>query len=226
MYFHEVFRNWPTSADGTKIVQRIPVDAVTMLRHDMAGTFRRIYGMEVKPFHLRLVGYSAERFLKELRVLGFEKFIILDRRNRLRKVVSSVIGHQFATYRIPKGSKPEVRQAYVDVSNVQIDFASKPLVALLEEFDRDMNELEGLLENDPVLKLIYEEDVERDPRVAYQKICDFLEIPASDAQVQLGRMNPYPLRRLIINYPDVEEALRGTQYEWMLTDGDSPEPAP
>lgn len=70
-----------------------------------------------------------------------------------------------------------------------------------------------------VLRLTYEEDVERDPRVGYRRICSFLEIKPHDVPVRLGRTNPFTLGELIENFDEVRQALDGSQYGWMLEEG-------
>jgi hypothetical protein len=69
------------------------------------------------------------------------------------------------------------------------------------------------------LTLTYEDDIESDPMIGYRKMCDFLNIVPEPMTVRFKKRNPFPLERIILNFEDVEAALRGSRFEWMLEAG-------
>jgi hypothetical protein len=179
-----------------------------------------VFGFEVKPFHYHLMGLSADQFVSRLGQLGFTHYIILDRNNRLRKIVSSVIASQSDNkYHIHKAEQSKRSRFYLDVNSVRIDYDDKSLLCFLEGYDRQFAEVSKCLANKPLLRLSYEEHIQDSPDKAFSLVCDFLGMPvASKVTNKLIRTNPYPLSELITNYDEVAGYLAGTTYEWMLQD--------
>ena len=83
-----------------------------------------------------------------------------------------------------------------------------------EQFRR----LDELLANRNVLRLTYEDDIAPDPRIGYRRTCEFFGIQYEPAEVRLGKSNPFPLAEILVNYSEVERALRDTPFAWMLRD--------
>ena len=215
--YSPIFLRWQRRNGGVETVGEMPADGIDILRRNMRLALHRFYGFEVKPFHFRLIGYSPESFVHHLEALGFSHFILLDRKNRLRKIVSSVIAHQEgAKYHIRRSAKARKTGAYLNVEEVRIDFEAKPLLQYLVDYDHQVETLNTLLQGKKLLKLTYEEDVREDPRKAYSRICEFLDLQPTNASVALSRTNPFPVREMIENVEEVEAVLRGTSYEWML----------
>ena len=66
------------------------------------------------------------------------------------------------------------------------------------------------------LHLVYEDDIEQSPKVAYEKVCAFLGVEVFEVEYRLQRLNPKPLSQIIENFDEVREHLSGTRYEEML----------
>ena len=214
-----IFLRWQRRNAGVETVGEMPADAIDILQRNMRLALHRCYGFEVKPFHFRLIGYSPESFLGHLDDLGFSHFVLLDRRNRLRKIISSIIAHQGgAKYHIRRGTRAKKARVHINVDEVRIDFEAKPLLQYLVDYDDQVQTLDALLEERKLLKLTYEEDVRENPRTAYLRICGFLGLQPENTAVTLSRTNPFPLGEMIENIDEVEAVLRGTPYEWMLND--------
>ncbi len=218
-FYVPIFRDWERRNGGKEIAGDMPADAIVLLKEHMRKALHRYYGFEIKPFHLRLIGYHMDSFINHLEEMEFSHYIILDRRNRLKKIISSVIAHQDRLrYHQNKEARPRLKQVNLDVDRVGIDYECKPLLSFLADYDDQVSSLEEKLEKKNLLNLVYEDDVQDDPRVGYRKICDFLSITAKEVQVDLSRTNPFPVRDMIQNYDEVEATLGGTKYEWMLNE--------
>ncbi len=217
--YASILREWQRNNAGIEAVGEMPQDAVDILRRNMKLALHRFYGFEIKPFHFGLIGYSPESFLQHVDSLGFSHFILLDRENRLRKIISSIIAHQNeGRYHIEAKTKARLTRVHINMHDVRIDFDAKPLVDYLSDYDRQIQMLEALLGGRRLLRLTYEQDVQADPRRAYSRICEFLGLHPENAPIRLSRTNPFPLRDMVENIEELREALCGTPYEWMLDD--------
>ena len=94
------------------------------------------------------------------------------------------------------------------------------MLEYLRSYGHNFGQLEELLKDYPnVLKLRYEEDILSQPLEAYRRACEFLGLKPHDVSVRYVKTTPFPTVDVIANYWEVEAALRGTEFEWMLQDG-------
>lgn len=218
-YYESFFREWRKENEGEEIVGKMPDDAVELLKRSMGNALHRYYGFEIKPFHLRLIEYSMESYFEKLQELGFSHYIILDRKNRLRKIVSSVLAHSDRTkYHQDSKTGAKLKQAHIDVNSVKIDYDDKPLLSFLSDYDSQLSSLNKMIGDKNSLNLTYEEDIQEDPLIGYRRICDFVGLRPKDISARISRTNPFPVRDMIENFEEVENVLKGTSYEWMLYD--------
>lgn len=214
-----VLRNWKTDGGDTPPGNKLPGDAVGMVRRDMERALHRYYGFEVKPFHFQHIGYSAETFIDQLEAMGFTHYILLDRNNKLRSITSNIVARQNGgKYHNKDGFPAKLTRISIDPDNLLVDMSRKPLIRHLEDYDREVQWFEELLQHKKSLRLRYEDDIEREPKHAYRRICEFLDLETTPASVKLSRVNPFPLSDIIENFADVRSSLSGTRYEWMLDD--------
>lgn len=178
--------------------------------------FRRYYGMEMKFFHLSHNGIPLDGFIEYLRQNRFKKFIVLQRNNFLRKVVSSLIGSRKGAYHAPSGSATRPDKIAVDVNCVRIDGDAKPLLQYFDDWSENFARLRGLLQTDSSLELTFEDDIEAAPTIAYRKCCDHLSIPPCEPVIKYSRTNPFPISDLVENFSALQRELSNTPYEWML----------
>jgi hypothetical protein len=197
-------------------VDPLPVDFTRLLRKKMIGAGEKIYGFEVKFFHLKLINVELTDYIESLHEFGFNHFIVLKRKNYLRKIVSSVIAHQKSQFHQSYHEKANLTRIKLDVDNIQIDFETKPLLAYLQNYHEKFCLLEQLLEGRNSLQLTYEDDIASDPLVSYKRVCDFLQVSYKDVLIRYGKTNPFELSEIIINFEEVERRLCGTSFEWML----------
>lgn len=216
--YEPIFSKWRRDNAGVEVVGEMPEDAIDILRRNSRLAIHHYFGFEMKPYHFRLIGYSPESYLQYFESLGPANYIILDRKNRLRKIISSIIAHQKDKYHIGGKTKSRLKPVTINLDNVEIDFDAKPLLAYLSDYDQQFNALESLLEGKRLLRLSYEQDIQEDPRIAYLRICEFLGLQPGNVSVNYSKTNPFPVRDMIENFEEVNEALYGTPYEWMLND--------
>lgn len=177
-----------------------------------------IFGFETKFYHIRLSGLTYDGYLKLLKELGFDRFVFLTRKNILRKIVSAVSGIQANRMHLQHGDKAARRSVHLDLDHVEIELQDRSLLQTIEQIDEEAKLVREKLDGHAVLDLTYEEDIQDDPKVAYEKACRFLQIENATPQVRFARTNPYPLRDMIENFEQVQSCLSGTSYSWMLED--------
>jgi hypothetical protein len=214
-----VFTEWQRTHDGKEVAGELPGDALEILRSNMKKAYHRFYGFEIKPFHHRLIGYSMEEYAENLESLGFSYFIHLDRKNRMRKIISSLIAHQDSSlYHQTQKSKAKLTKVYVNTERLEIDYDSKSLMEYLDDYDKQTVDIQELLKSRNLLSLNYEEHIQEDPTIGYKKICQFLGMKPKEVKITLRRTNPFKVRDMIDNLSEVESVLKGSPYEWMLND--------
>lgn len=191
-----------------------------LISNYMKNSGYHYFGFEIKPFNNRVLNYNMSNFIHDIENKGFNYFIILDRKNRLRKILSSIIAHQHLNkWHNIKEKQNKLIKLKVNLNRVEIDFDSKPLIKYLEDYDKQFNELNQLLDNKKnLLKLYYEDDIQIDPKLAYIKICTFLGVSPMKLDVPLKRTNPYQIESMVINFSELEVYLKNSPYEWMLYD--------
>jgi hypothetical protein len=197
-------------------VDPVPVDPARFLHTQMSRAARKIYGFEVKFFHLRFIGSNLPDYIAFLQKERFSHFIVLERKNYLRKVVSSVIAHQKLQYHLSSQERSVLTRVELEVDNIRIDQEAKPLLAYLQNYAENFCQLQKLLKHQNTLYLTYEADIAEDPWIGYQRICNFLHVPCQPVQVRYGKTNPFRLTEIITNFADVERHLENTPFKWML----------
>ncbi len=193
-------------------------DIRKFLQLSSAWSFTNFVGFETKFYHVRFHGFSLDGYVSMLKELGFEHFIVLRRRNYLRQVLSSQILKLSSISHISASKAPQLTRIQLNAEKLSRQREEKTLVEHFEWMDKDYDELEGLLSNQNILCLRYEDDIAENPVAAYDKICEYLSVEAEPVTVELGKGNPFALQDMIENFSEVEKTLSGTPYEWMLYD--------
>jgi hypothetical protein len=201
--------------------KRLPTKPENMLRSRRMRAFPNYSVVEAKFFecqHLSLLGLSISEFVDLIRSCGFRKFIILNRLNYLRKVVSSKIGSERNKWRYMVNEEiPTLITVCLDVENVSILGRTAPIIDLFKYMDEQYQMLRIALGEDDVLELTYEEDIFDDPIVAYTRVCHWLGFENLPVQVRHKKtQSEMELNKIVENWNSVIEALSGTQYAWMM----------
>lgn len=197
---------------------QLPGGPLGFLDHRIRMTPRRksMYGFEVKFYHLRLTGIGLAEYVDALAARGFDHAIVLRRRNNLRKVISSLVARQTKRYHLFGNAQAAKTLITVDVDRVGIDRDSKPLTAYLDDYEQRFAALDGLLAGWQRLDLEYETDILPGPHTAYERASRFLGMEPGTPAVRFARTTPFPMRAIVQNYAELEGALRGTRFAWML----------
>jgi LPS sulfotransferase NodH len=191
------------------------------LLHDKQGSKKAdVFGFEFKPYHIRIMGMDYEKLFSTLDSMNFTHYIVLDRTNRLRTIVSNLYAMQTNNkFHADEKEHPEKRTIRVNINKVRIDFEDKSVLQFLKDYDQQFIDCLAALGNRKTLQLTYENDIEHDPRKAYDKVCNFIDIASkTDIPINLKKTTPFPLNELIDNFAELKSHLSGTPYEWMLDD--------
>ena len=177
-----------------------------ILRSQMPRAGMRFYGIEVQLHQLIPFEIILPKYLQLLKRYGFTHFVVLNRRNYLRKALSSLIALSTGRYDQSIHEKSTCNRVYVNMDNIEIKYDKKPLFSFFDEWDHQYSILDGTLENHQnVLHLTYEDDIMADPYKGYRLFCEFLDLkPHDKVSVLDSRANPFTLQEMIINYDEVK----------------------
>jgi len=178
---------------------------------------KKAYFFETMPFKYSNVHMSDEvrnmtprEYIDTIKgKAGINKFIIMDRKNYLRRYVSAMVAKKNGYWH----SNTEVNNiTKIDLGDV--NWIVNTLFPAMDEWYLEMSEI---LKDDDLLKISYEEDIKDDPRIAYDKVLKFVNLESEQEPCfYLKKTNPFPLREILENYDEVAEGISGTKYEWML----------
>lgn len=170
---------------------------------------KRFYGFEVTLNDFLLGHISLSDYVEHIHNLGINYFIILIRKNFLRKIVSMVIAMKRGQTHILSREKVRLTRISLDTQN---------LTEKLQNHHDYFSMLDNLIKDKKVLRLTYEDDISKNPVLGYRRVCNFLGIECFEFPIRYKKTNPYNLSEIIYNFKEVEHTLRGTPFEWMLYD--------
>jgi hypothetical protein len=204
----------------------LSIGLISILKNRINKFHKDAYGFETKAFpeeHLRpnVLNMNISQYIDKLIELGFTYFIILKRNNYLRFLTSLYIGWKSETWHVKNNSEFKKEKVTIEPGNVRIGDEYKPsLLQLLKDLDTYYLQIEQELHERkiPFLKLIYEEDIEQNPEIAYNKICKFIKVKEIPGKVIIKKQNPGSLQELIENYDELKSYLNNSNYSWMLKD--------
>lgn len=205
----------------TRAGQRIPgmSEAVAAVS---ARKQKPVQAVEVKFLdaqHLDIFGTNPTDMLAMFLERGFDRFVILRRRNHLRRMVSHCVAEVTQQYHVAKGSVADLHPIVLDPHSIRVGEKRQSLLAWFREFDDAYARLGSLLARHPHCEVVYEEDLERDPRIGYRKVCAFLGIEPGEVEVLFSRTNPFSLAEILVNYDAIRELIERAGYASMLAEG-------
>jgi len=173
--------------------------------------------MPTQQFRPDIIGMTLEDYVSLLKHTGITHFIILKRENHLRRCISAQLARNKKMYHSRQPvNKPT--SLHLDTQHTRIGQGTMPLLELFKLTDERYELLHSLLKPYKTLRITYEADIKESPKIAYARICDFLQVEKVPVETEYQRTNPFPLNQVIENYDEVAGLLKGTAYEWMLTD--------
>ncbi|MEM7335628.1 MAG: hypothetical protein AAF490_26355 [Chloroflexota bacterium] len=177
-------------------------------------TQRPIYGFETKFQHLYAVGMDLSSYVQALETINFSHFVILERKNYLRRITSHLVAYNNKTWHQKK--KGKVTQIHVNLERLKIGWRQVSLLEHLNIIEQEIEDALKILSNRNVLHLTYEDDISGNPQIAFNKMCDFIGLEKPEVNVSYRKTNPYHLSTIITNFDEVKEALEPTKFAWML----------
>jgi hypothetical protein len=177
------------------------------IRKNQRAAGSKIFGFEMKVWHLIRMGFEPAKMLEFLKEQRYEKHIILERKNYLRIIVSSAVAIATSKFHCRLEENPIPQRIHISLEEVRF---------LLQIYDQYYKELKKLL-SDEFLLITYEDDILPDPVIAYKKIVSSLELTPKNVTVRYQRTNPKALEKIVINIDEIRQHLKGTRYEWMPT---------
>ncbi len=198
--------------------ERFDLDPIAYLRRRMRLAGYRYYGFEVKFHHLKFLHVDLPTFIASLDELDVMHWIVLRRANTLRKIISSQLARKLGQWHFKaEEACPPVR-IKIDVQRVEQGQTVAPLIEHLDYFERKFSTLTAQLSGRKVLELVYEADIALDPLLAYQKVSAFLGLNPEQPKVRYKKnRDDLQLSELVENSHEINKALTGTPYEWMLS---------
>lgn len=176
------------------------------IRYAMSNNSTEVFGFEMKLWHLYRLGVSVNQAIDFIDRIGIDKHIVLERQNYLRVIASSSVSKETSFWHTKSKNIPSLTKIHLN---------SNGLTYAFQKFSDFYNEIKGSLDRN-YLCLSYEEDILQDPKVAFNKVVNFLELDKLEPNIDLGRTNPYPLKEMILNFDEISDRLKNTPYEWML----------
>lgn len=168
----------------------------------------RPFGFEMKLWHYKRLELEFEEVIEILQQLGFNKNIVLERKNYLRRGVSGEVARTVGQFHLKQGQERKSTKIKINVSDDSylnwLKFQERYYQELKEKLPRDF------------LYLCYEDDIESDPYNGYCKIMQNFGYSPKVLSTQLVKTNPYRLSDIIENYDEVCNYLVNTPYHWMV----------
>lgn len=92
------------------------------------------------------------------------------------------------------------------------------LLSNLEMLTRESERMRSSFRDHPFHEIAYEDSLD-DNGPALRGVLDFLGLPPAQLSVPIKKILPNDPSKLIANFDEVSQALRGTRFEWMLRNG-------
>jgi len=211
LWDRELFTYWHGLWNGRSDPERL-------LRRRMGLAGRRYYGFVSGPPVPKVFGLDPAAYVDLIIELGFTHFILLRRRNVLRKVVSALVAQSGAPKHIRSNEPRVMTKVTVDLDRVYDIDGCWTWADYIKNQDAFYSSFAKNVDPSRMLELYYEDDLRDDPSFGYAKTCAFLDLAPGPTRTRYVRTNPFPLRKLIVNYDEVAARLVGTPDEWMLDD--------
>ncbi|GGB75526.1 hypothetical protein GCM10010833_33440 [Blastomonas aquatica] len=171
----------------------------------------RIFGTEMQDYHAEIMKTDIEEYITRLRHLGFDRFIFLER-NYLRKLVSHLIATQRQKFHIQSKEHVAAHKIRINPARIYVGHRHTTLLDAFYQYRDFFAKAHDAVENCKILRLSYEQDIQRNPVVAAQRTCQFLEIDEHLPQINFGKTTDSPLSEIVDNYEEVIECVLKSEF--------------
>ena len=162
------------------------------------------------------INMKLPEYINLLEELGYHKFIVINRSNHLRRAISIRRGLETNLWHTTNDITLS-KKIFLDTQEFQVGLNRyMPLIKYFNSLDEEEEKLLHVLADFDTLLLNYESDIEKDPKRAYIKTCEFLSLSPVKVDVKLKKTNPNSIPELIVNYDEVKKVIENTSYSWML----------
>ena len=214
---NEILNRWMPQQRGDQPLPELEAVLETVRR----GRRKPVQVVEIKFLaaqHPGLFGLDPLALADRLSPYGWQRHVVLERSNVLRRMVSHCIGQQTQHLHLSVSeAKPAPQAITLPLEAITVGLETRSLLEWLDIMTVGYRELrQGLATRGGCLDVIYEKHLQNDPLVGYRLICEDLGLPAVSVRVGLQRTNPYPLTTLIVNFEELHSLLTPTVYGWML----------
>lgn len=218
---HEILQNIPFNKHLLHKSENKVSEIEGFIQARMYRSKSAYYGFDTKAMpeldlNQRCAGIELNELVQILTQNNFSHYLILKRNNYLRRTISVLVGMKRKKWHSESRTLLPTK-VYIDLKNLHIiGTYHKPLLEHFGDIDMYYSNLYSLLREKNTLILSYEDDIQRDPAVAYKKVCSFIGCEPQKPDIQLKPTNPFSLKDLIENYDEVLNCLKDTKYYWML----------
>jgi LPS sulfotransferase NodH len=202
------------TSPSIRMYHEIFADHKRQIGKNFDGVFSTVFQPESKS--TKMVGFKV--FYNHLTQDEWQKFLTckdlkiihLIRRNRLRTVISLEIAFKTGQWtQSGKGNSGEIK-----VKRLVLE--PSKLIKRLEQIEEGEAAARSRFRDRQVLEVVFEELVSS-PQPVFESVGAYLGVEGIDpGRIRLRRQNPETLQQLIINYEEVETALRNTRFEEYL----------
>lgn len=215
----EIFNHTP----ARHVIQARTIDEVRdLVRIEAGNSAAEIFGFEVRhgptqSLSPAITNLTLEQLLDLFREFLGKRILHLTRRNIIRCCVSAEMARRRHRWH-QKDSAESLPIIDLPIRNYQFDYGRFDLLDVLDIIHRCNTDNRAEAAGFDVLELVYEDDIERDPGIAYRKVCDFLGVAHEYHAPRLAKIENRPLHCVLSNFAEVERYLYGTPYHSQLFD--------
>lgn len=135
--------------------------------------------------------------------------IHLSRKNILRYYLSTKIARKLNVFRIKRAKDRP------DLESRKVIIAPQELEKTIANVERDKARFNSIFSAKPMIEVEYEKII-LNPKMEFQRLTSFLELPEKEPKLLSEIMNPEPLAELIINYDELKAEFKSTEWSWMF----------
>ena len=223
---NEIFSRYMPRRRGNAPIPNIE----DVLTNHIEHTQKPILNIEIK--YLRSQNISLyqkneiEYWFSKTSEFGFNKHILIHRRNGLRRILSHLMAQRTGIY-VQKEEKLSTTERAFNMNclNIQEGTESRGLLEWLDHYEESYLEMRQALRKwcraqkiQEPLEIIFEESIESNPIIAYKAVCDWLVEKQENPQLYFKRINPEPFSQLIKNWNEIKKLVEASKHAWMVNE--------